>query len=393
MMNIPDFIKDETRKRCKIVAFDDAAQKRMIPISSETYHLLYETRSIQFSMYVQVESILIEFMKPDEYSATLLDQMKLALLSDYKVQLMVSRAQHPAYEQLIHDVREQKIAQLASRDPALDQRALQVFSNLSNASQLIVRGGVNDDVVKQVKSSANYLVTNLMENEFAIATLSKMVIHDPTLYDHSASVAMISGMIALQCMPKPLNRKEAETVTQCGLFHDVGKTCVPSVILNKPGKFTDEEFAIMKTHAELGEKEIERIIADGTNVDAVIARVAGEHHERFGGKGYPRGRKGRFEDDGVHGIHLFTRIVTIADVYSALLMKRVYKPAYDAQDAIKIMASVAKEEYDPVIFRGFLVSVVKSLNLYQAKVHGKDQGRILFFDDEGQLKERKKVAI
>jgi putative nucleotidyltransferase with HDIG domain len=282
---------------------------------------------------------------------------------------------------------------LTEKDPALDQRSIDVFTNLSNASQLIVRGGISEDVAGQIKSSASYLVSNLMGNEFAIATLSRMVTHDPTLYDHSASVAMISGLIALQCLPEPLSKKDSELVTQCGLYHDIGKTCVPSVILNKPGKFTDEEFAIMKSHAELGEQELQKIIKNGTNINEVVARVAGEHHERFGGRGYPRGRSGRLESDPVNGIHLYSRIVTIADVYSALLMKRIYKPAYEAQDAIKIMAGVAKEEYDPIIFKGFLLSVVKSLNLYQDKIHGKDKGRILSFDSEGKLTENKRLLI
>jgi putative nucleotidyltransferase with HDIG domain len=391
--NVPDFIKEETRKRCAIQAFDDSVAKKMAFISPEMFHLFYEARSIGFSLYIRVETVLVEYMRSDEYSHHLLDQMKLAMVSDHRVELMILKSQHRFYEQLVNDIRAAKLKALTEKDPALDQRSIDVFTNLSNASQLIVRGGISEEVAGQIKSSASYLVSNLMGNEFAIATLSRMVTHDPTLYDHSASVAMISGLIALQCLPEPLSKKDSELVTQCGLYHDVGKTCVPSVILNKPGKFTDEEFAIMKSHAELGEQELQKIIKNGTNINEVVARVAGEHHERFGGRGYPRGRSGRLESDPVNGIHLYSRIVTIADVYSALLMKRIYKPAYEAQDAIKIMAGVAKEEYDPIIFKGFLLSVVKSLNLYQDKIHGKDKGRILSFDSEGKLTENKRLLI
>ncbi len=392
-LQIPEFIKEETRKRCKIVAFDQSIAGRFIQINPESFHLLYDTNKLSFALYVQIQDILIEFIKVGEFSHQLLEHMKLALLSEFNVQLMIAKAHREEYDKLILDLRNQRISQLAQKDGGLDQKTLTAFSTLSNASQLIVRGGISDDVINQAKSSTSFLVNNIMGNDMTLSTMSRMVLHDPTLYDHSASVAMISATIALQCMPTPMSKKESELVAQCGLFHDIGKTCIPSSILNKPGKFTDEEFAIMKSHAELGEKEIDKIVSSGARVDSIVARVAGEHHERFGGKGYPRGRKGRFEEDKVNGIHLYSRIVTVADVYSALLMKRVYKPAYEAQDAVKIMAGVAKDEYDPVVFKGFLVSVVKSLNLYQAKMHGKDKGRILSFDDDGKLNETRKLAI
>jgi putative nucleotidyltransferase with HDIG domain len=254
-----------------------------------------------------------------------------------------------------------------------------------------VRGGITNEVASKVRASAAHLVNNLMDNGMAIATLSRMVTHDPTLYDHSASVAMLAGMIAGRCLEKPLSTKETEVVAQCGLYHDVGKTCVPSGVLNKPGRFTDDEFAVMKTHALLGEKELQKVVDGGAPIDEMAVRVAGEHHERFFGGGYPRGKKGRFEDNKEAGIHLYSRIVTIADVYSALLMKRVYKPAYEAQDAIKIMAQTAEKEYDPIIFPRFLKSVVGSLNEFQEKTVGKDKGRILYLDEEGNLRERKKM--
>ncbi len=202
---------------------------------------------------------------------------------------------------------------------------------------------------------------NLLDIRAAISTLSKMVIHDPTLYDHSASVAMMSGIIAKSCVDKRIVYKDLVLVAQCGLYHDVGKTCIPSNILNKPAKFIPEEYEIMKQHAALGEKELREIIACGTPLDPLLARVAGEHHERFCGHGYPHGKKGREEEDSEKGIHLFTRIVTIADVYSALLMERVYKPAYSPQEAIDIMSKVAPDDFDPKIWTPFLKMVTKTI--------------------------------
>jgi HD-GYP domain-containing protein (c-di-GMP phosphodiesterase class II) len=118
----------------------------------------------------------------------------------------------------------------------------------------------------------------------------------------------------------------------------------------------------MKSHTVLGFEELQKARKQGAPIEDLVCRVALEHHERFTGKGYPFGRVGRLEEN-PNGIHLYTRIVTIADVYSALLMKRVYKPAYEAKDALAIMVKSAAEEYDPEIFHAFLRHVIKSLKI------------------------------
>jgi HD-GYP domain-containing protein (c-di-GMP phosphodiesterase class II) len=389
-----EFIKEETRKRCRIIQVDARSVRKFSTVSTELFHLIYDAKSVGFALYFRIDNTMIEFIKPEEFSKELLDQMWAALhASGRKLEVSVLQKDRDQLESLITKLRAERIDRLVLKDPALDRRTLDVFSNLSSASQLVVRGGINGDVAKRVQQSATYMVNNLMDSDMAIATLSRMITHDPTLYDHSASVAMIAGMICNQCLPKPLSPKETILVSQCGLYHDVGKTCVPSAILNKPGRFTDEEFEIMKTHAHLGELELLEVIDTGAPIDPIAARVAGEHHERFGGHGYPKGRKGRHEDDHENGIHLYTRIVSIADVYSALLMKRVYKPAYEPQDAIKIMAETARKEYDPDIFVQFIKTVVNSLNTYQEKNFGKDKGRLLDFDEEGNLRERRREVI
>jgi putative nucleotidyltransferase with HDIG domain len=390
-----DFIKEETRKRCKIFALDASAEKKFVRVNVELFHYLYEVSQVDFAIYFRIENTMIEFIKKEEFSRELLDKIWGAIeASRRQIQICILKVERPKLNKIIEDVRNKKIRTLLEKDPHLDRKTLEIFSNLSNASQMIVRGGINNEVASQVKASAAYLVNNLLDSESAVVTLSRMVIHDPTLYDHSAAVAMLAGVIAKTCVPNRIfSPREVEVVAQCGLYHDVGKTCVPSAVLNKPGKFTDDEYSVMKTHATLGEKELKEVIVAGAPIDELAARVAGEHHERFFGGGYPSGRQGRFEEDPKNGIHVYTRVVTIADVYSALLMKRVYKPAYQAQDAIKIMADVAPKEYDPEIFPKFLQSVIASLNTYQEKHAKKDKGRILFMDENGKLRERDRKVV
>ena len=380
-------IRDETRKRCKVFPVDEKTRKKFQPISMELFHFLFGVPTIGFSVFFRVGTEMIEFMRKEELSNELLEQIRDALAHEgADVEVSILRVDYPRFTELMQNMRQKKIEILMERNPELDRKVLDVFSNLSNASQMVVRGGISSDVALRVRAAASFAVSNLMDSELAIGTLSRMVIADPTLYDHSASVAMIASVIASKLMAKPLGAKETETVAQCALYHDVGKTCVPNHILNKPGKYTPEEFDVMKTHTTQGHEELQRCIKEGAPIQDLAARVTLEHHEKFHGGGYPQGRQGRLEENAETGIHLFSRIVTIADVYSALLMKRVYKPAYDAQDALKIMAQMARD-FDPDLYRSFVIAVVKSLNVFQERRKGA-KGRILYFDEEGVLKEQ-----
>jgi HD-GYP domain-containing protein (c-di-GMP phosphodiesterase class II) len=367
-------ISEQTRKRCKIETFDAKMAKLFQPVSLELFHFFFEVDKISFPIYFRIEDCLIEFIKPEEFSKVLLKQLWGSLLKPgHQAEFCIRKSDHAALSALFDQIRQAKLKRVLTADPGLDPKIVEVFGKVSYVSQMVVRGGLNPSVISAVGQSAEFLVDNIFSSERVVTTISKMVAIDPTLYDHSASVAMMAAIIGSRFLPQKLTKKEARLAAECGLYHDVGKTCVPSAILNKPGKFTPEEYTIMKTHAELGEQEIKGLIAKGSPIDPLCARVAGEHHEDFCGSGYPRGRKGKFEDDPQNGIHLMTRIVTIADVYSALLMKRVYKESYETGEALKVMNDCSAK-FDPEIFSAFVSEVVKSLN---EEGDGADHGRIL----------------
>lgn len=375
-------ISEQTRKRCAIKAYDEKTAKLFQPISLELFHFFFEVEKITFPIYFRIEDCLIEFIKPEEFSKILLKQLWTSLLKPgYQAEFCIRKADHPALSALFDQIRQAKLKKVLTADSSLDPKVVEVFGKVSYVSQMVVRGGLNPTVIGAVGQSAEYLVDNIFSSEKVVLTISKMVAIDPTLYDHCASVAMMSAIIGSRFLSTKLTKREAKLAAECGLYHDVGKTCVPSAILNKPGKFTPEEYTIMKTHAELGEQELQGMIGKGAAIDPVCARVAGEHHEDFCGTGYPRQRKGRFEEDQKNGIHLMSRIVTIADVYSALLMKRVYKESYQTADALKIMKENSGK-FDPEIFSAFFGEVVKSLDDDENDSHS---GRIFQLID-GQLK-------
>ena len=125
-------------------------------------------------------------------------------------------------------------------------------------------------------------------------------------------------------------------------LHDVGKVGVSDAILLKPGKLTEDEFEIMKTHASIGES-----ILEGVEFLSIGKEIAGGHHEKWDGSGYPRGAKG--ED-----IPLSARIVALADVYDALASKRVYKEAFSHDEAKIIILENRGKHFDPAVTQAFI---------------------------------------
>jgi putative two-component system response regulator len=141
----------------------------------------------------------------------------------------------------------------------------------------------------------------------------------------------------------PLRKLEPNTIVKAMALHDVGKIAIPDRILLKPGRLDDEEFAIMKTHTTRG-KEIIGELGD-INTSLYLKHcedICFGHHERYDGKGYPRGLKG-------NDIPLAARIASLADVYDALVCARVYKSALPYGEAIIIIQDGRGTQFDPVL--------------------------------------------
>ena len=146
-----------------------------------------------------------------------------------------------------------------------------------------------------------------------------------------------------------LNHSFYQNVTKAAPMHDLGKITIDDAILRKPGRFTPEEYEVMKTHSPEGAKILEQILKDVTDksLEGIAINVAHYHHERWDGKGYPNGLKG---DD----IPLEARIMAIADVYDALVSKRVYKDEFSFDEANRIIMENMGKQFDPGLEKYFV---------------------------------------
>lgn len=158
-----------------------------------------------------------------------------------------------------------------------------------------------------------------------------------------------------------LSEQTVEDIALAAVMHDVGKIAIPDAILNKPGRLTAEEFEIMKTHTVQGEKLLENIpqMRDHSAYEYAID-IAMHHHERWDGRGYPHGLKGDEISVGV-------QIVSLADVYDALVSPRVYKAVFSHEKALEMILNGECGVFSPRLLECFRQMHPRIRALYETK--------------------------
>ena len=194
----------------------------------------------------------------------------------------------------------------------------------------------------RLQNSMVSVLANMVENR---DTLTGKHIERTTEYVR----ILLAAMFERDLYAETTGDWDAEAVIASARLHDIGKIIVSDLILNKPGILTADEFETMKTHAGEGEKIIDGIITESGDEDFLqnAKLIAGSHHEKWDGTGYPRGLKGTM-------IPLQGRIMAIADVYDALTNERPYKKAIPHGKAVEIIKSGGGTHFDPELAKIFL---------------------------------------
>ena len=186
---------------------------------------------------------------------------------------------------------------------------------------------------------------SVSRNPGAMLSLTRIKNKDDYTYLHSVAVCAL--MIALG---KQMNYKgDLQALGMAGLLHDVGKSAIPDDVLNKPGKLTDTEFDIIKSHPTRGWE----ILKSSYGADEIALDVCLHHHEKVDGTGYPE----KLSDS---EISLVAKMGAVCDVYDAITSDRCYKKGWEPADALKKMAEWKKGHFDDAVFNAF----VKSIGIY-----------------------------
>ncbi|UCV28722.1 HD-GYP domain-containing protein [Ferribacterium limneticum] len=186
---------------------------------------------------------------------------------------------------------------------------------------------------------------SVMRNPGALISLARLKTADDYTFMHSVAVCALMIALARQL---GLDEQQVRDAGMAGLLHDLGKAMIPLEILNKPGKLTDEEFDLVKTHPAEGYK----LLLEGSGISEMTRDVCLHHHEKVDGSGYPKELNGET-------MSLFAKMGAVCDVYDAVTSNRPYKAGWDPAESIKRMAEW-KGHFDPAVFQAF----VKSLGIY-----------------------------
>ena len=192
----------------------------------------------------------------------------------------------------------------------------------------LVQDSIITGMASVVESRDNITGGHINRTSMVVKTFSKKLI------EHSAELGIDEAFL--------------NNVVKAAPMHDIGKIAVDDIVLRKPGKFTDEEYAKMKCHSAEGAKMLQKILSevDDEYFKQIAINVAQYHHERYDGKGYPNGVSGE-------NIPLEARIMALADVFDALVSKRCYKDAFTYDKAFSIIEEGLGTQFDPILGRLF----------------------------------------
>ncbi|MHC0038872.1 HD-GYP domain-containing protein [Pseudoneobacillus sp. C159] len=228
----------------------------------------------------------------------------------------------------------------------LIQKSLKVisstFTNLK--TNLKWTGRISSQTLKTLQNISDDVLTELLANKKALSLMTSVQMFDNYLFNHSFNVMVYSLQLAIN---QKINPKELNELGIGALLHDVGKMMIPFEILNKPGRLTNEEFEIVKTHTNEGYEYLKK----QHNISPLAAHCALQHHEKIDGTGYPYGLTGE-------EIHPFAKIMAVADVFDAITSSRSYRNAMLPHKGFEILYSGSGTHFETELVQNFKKSLI-----------------------------------
>ena len=237
----------------------------------------------------------------------------------------------------------EKIRKLRVEDPAKVQLSESVRTRIFEGISFLYNNTDSDRFEDTTRSITDDLLRAIDENDAVAVDISTLKVCDEYTFKHSVDVATMSMVVAKKL---GLSRKEIYDTGVAGLLHDIGKSRIPNEILNKPAKLTEKEFDLMKQHPLYGYE----ILRKEEGISEGIRQAVLQHHEKINGKGYPMG---------VNSFKICptAKILTVSDIYDALVTERPYKMGFSPRDAVEMIMAMT-DELDMYALQGFLHSVI-----------------------------------
>ncbi len=235
------------------------------------------------------------------------------------------------------------IAKLKVADRAKVTLSDSVKQRVSQGIQFLYSDTNSPNFTDTASNITHSLMHAISENDAVAMNIDALKVSDEYTFKHSVDVATMAMIIARK---SGMSEVEIYQIGVAGLLHDVGKSQIPNEILNKAGKLTEEEFTIMKNHTLFGYK----ILKEKSGIPSEIMAGALQHHEKINGRGYPLKLTGK-------QISSYAKVLSVADIYDALVTERPYKKGFSAHDALEMIMAMT-EELDVDYMRSFIDTVI-----------------------------------
>ncbi|MBE7411972.1 MAG: HD-GYP domain-containing protein [Leptospiraceae bacterium] len=292
--------------------------------------------------------------KVTDLEGNTLSPTKIVFTKEFREKLNDNKISEILYEPEIADKKE-KLKEDETIDIILENYHFGIVSRESIQSSITSLRKVTFDFLRSQNSIDFYscrfavrdIYREIRNNPSALVNLMDIRSHDYYTLCHSINVGIIALNLAIKM---GYNDEEVQLIGLGGFLHDIGKIAIPASLINKTGVLSEEEKRIMKSHPS----HSKRIMENDKNINKRIVNMAYEHHERFDGKGYPRGISGDTLDD-------YSVIVALADVYDALTTVRSYKPAFSPEESIQVIETYTGTHFAPRIAEKFIHDIQSSI--------------------------------
>ncbi|MFY9090065.1 HD-GYP domain-containing protein [Arcobacter aquimarinus] len=340
-------------KSMKIVSIDDN-ENNLFLIESICTEMELQVRSfsepLEALMYVlqnQVDMILIDYMMPNLNGLEFIEEYRKKI-KNVPIIMITAAGDDENIHKRAFELGANDFLSKPVNSVIFKARTINLLTNYQN--QILL-----EDKAKLLEKEVEKATENLLKREHETLTiLGKTAEYkDPETASHVARVAYYSKLLA---KGYGLSEKEQDILFYSAPFHDLGKIGIEDKILLKPSKLTNEEFETMKKHPKIGYEILKNSQSQYLQAGAIIALT---HHEKINGSGYPNGLKG---DD----IHIFGRIVAIADVFDALTSFRPYKQAWSFEDAVNYLQEKSGKEFDTKLVEIFINNIDEVTVIYNS---------------------------